>query len=154
MDWHRKFKEMKSELGLTNSDIAEIIGNSADSVKSVTQPKKDIPRWLKLGIVIHKRMAKNNASRERQLKEDIKFLSERQLKSDSISHSGKRETGISSNSIVSIAYGLIPLEEQEFPNDLADMNACENMWYNLPDHRKEGDALKAMKAARKCNYTR
>ena len=49
---------MKKELGLTNSDIAEITGNSADSVKSVTQPKNEIPRWLKLAIVVHERWKK------------------------------------------------------------------------------------------------
>jgi hypothetical protein len=47
---------MKSGLGLTNSDIAEITGNSPDSVKSVTQPNKEIPRWLKLAIVVYERM--------------------------------------------------------------------------------------------------
>ena len=49
---------MKKELGLTNSDIAEITGNSADSVKSVTQHNKEIPRWLKLAIVVHERWKK------------------------------------------------------------------------------------------------
>jgi hypothetical protein len=47
---------MKSGLGLTNSDIADITGNSADSIKSVTQPNKKIPRWLKLAIVVYERM--------------------------------------------------------------------------------------------------
>jgi len=56
MTWHERFKAMKSGLGLTNSDIAEITGNSADSVKSVTQPNKEIPRWLKLAIVVYERM--------------------------------------------------------------------------------------------------
>jgi len=46
---------MKSGLGLTNSDIADITGNSADSIKSVTQPNKEIPRWLKLAIVVYER---------------------------------------------------------------------------------------------------
>lgn len=55
MNWHKRFKAMKSGLGLTNSDIADITGNSADSVKSVTQPNKEIPRWLKLAIVIYER---------------------------------------------------------------------------------------------------
>lgn len=55
-NWHNRYKAMKSELGLTNSDIAKIIGNSADSVKSVTQPNKEIPRWLKLAIVVRERM--------------------------------------------------------------------------------------------------
>ena len=55
-NWHERFKAMKSGLGLTNSDIADITGNSADSVKSVTQPNKEIPRWLKLAIVVYERM--------------------------------------------------------------------------------------------------
>ena len=51
--WHTRYKRMKQELGLTNSDLAEIVGNTPDSIKSATQPNKDIPRWLKLAIVIH-----------------------------------------------------------------------------------------------------
>ena len=60
MGWHNRFKAMKSELRLTNSDIADITGNSADSVKSVTQPNKEIPRWLKLAIVIYERLSEQN----------------------------------------------------------------------------------------------
>lgn len=60
MNWHKRFKAMKSGLGFTNSDIAEITGNSADSVKSVTQPNKEIPRWLKLSIVVYERMQQTN----------------------------------------------------------------------------------------------
>ena len=30
--------------------------NSADSVKSVTQPNKELPRWLKLAIVIYEKL--------------------------------------------------------------------------------------------------
>lgn len=44
MNWHNRYSAMKSELGLTNSDIAEIIGNTPDSIKIVTQPNKEIPR--------------------------------------------------------------------------------------------------------------
>lgn len=55
MNWHSRFKAMKKELGYTNKDIAEIIGNTEDSVKSTTQPNKDIPRWLKLAIVVYER---------------------------------------------------------------------------------------------------
>ncbi len=56
MNWHERFRSMKSGLGLTNSDIAKITGNSPNSVKSVTQPNKEIPRWLKLAIVVYERM--------------------------------------------------------------------------------------------------
>jgi hypothetical protein len=48
---------MKSGLKLTNSDIADIIGNTPDSVKSTTQPNKDLPRWLKLAIVVYERLS-------------------------------------------------------------------------------------------------
>tara|TARA_R110002020_G_scaffold203143_6_gene406479 strand:- start:457 stop:645 length:189 start_codon:yes stop_codon:yes gene_type:complete len=57
-DWHYRYKKMKKKLSLTNNDIANIIGNSSDSVKSVTQPNKELPRWLKLSIVIFERMSK------------------------------------------------------------------------------------------------
>ena len=56
INWHKRYKTMKSALKLTNADIADIIGNSADSVKSVTQPNKEIPRWLKLAIVVYERL--------------------------------------------------------------------------------------------------
>ena len=69
MSWHERFKAMKSGLGLTNSDIADITGNSADSVKSVTQPNKEIPRWLKLAIVVYERM-----KTKKQIKERIEKL--------------------------------------------------------------------------------
>ncbi len=46
---------MKKVLGYTNSDIAEITGNTADSIKSSTQPNKEMPRWLKLAIVIYEK---------------------------------------------------------------------------------------------------
>jgi hypothetical protein len=57
MSWHDRFKAMKKGLGYTNSDISEITGNSPDSVKSTTQPNKELPRWLKLSIVIYERMS-------------------------------------------------------------------------------------------------
>jgi hypothetical protein len=53
MNWHERFKKMKEGLRYTNSDIAEITGNTADSIKSSTQPNKELPRWLKLSIVIY-----------------------------------------------------------------------------------------------------
>ena len=48
---------MKKGLGLTNSSIADIIGNTPDSVKKVTQPANEIPRWLKLAIVVYERLS-------------------------------------------------------------------------------------------------
>lgn len=60
MDWHNRFKAMKSGLELTNPDIAKITCNTADSVKSTTQPNKEIPRWLKLAIVVYERLSEQN----------------------------------------------------------------------------------------------
>ena len=57
MNWHDRFKQMKKALGLNNQDIADITGNTSDSVKSTTQPNKDLPRWLKLAIVVYERMS-------------------------------------------------------------------------------------------------
>lgn len=89
---------------------------------------------------------------KRQLKADIAFLSDRASRTGSCSFSQDRDTGISSNSIVAIAYGHTRLSDQRFPSDLSDMRSCENMWAKMPEHRKEGDALAAMEAARNCNY--
>ena len=58
MNWHDRYKAMKKGLVLTNSDIANIIGNTSDSIKSTTQPNKELPRWLKLAIVVFERMSK------------------------------------------------------------------------------------------------
>jgi len=90
---------------------------------------------------------------KKQLQEDVDFLAKRSMRSSGITFGGKsRETGISSNSIVAIAYGLQQLKDQDFPSDLSDMESCERMWRKLPKHRKVGDAAKAMKAARNSDY--
>ena len=57
MNWHKRYKAMKSALKLTNADIAEITGNTANSVKSSTQPNKDFPRMLKLAIYVYEKLS-------------------------------------------------------------------------------------------------
>lgn len=52
MNWHSRYHRMKSGLKLSNSDIAEITGNTSNSVKCVTQSNRELPRWTKLSIVI------------------------------------------------------------------------------------------------------
>ncbi len=59
MNWHERYKAMKKGLKLNNRDIAEITGNTYDSIKSTTQPNKDIPRWLRLAIVVYERYNEN-----------------------------------------------------------------------------------------------
>ena len=80
--------------------------------------------------------------------EDINFLLNRSLKAGCCSFSSDRDTGISSNSIVAIAYGAKPLEKQDLPSDWSDLKACELMWEQLPSHRKTLDAQEAMRRAR------
>jgi hypothetical protein len=55
---------------------------------------------------------------------------------------------MSSNSIVAIAYGITPLENQTLPSDWSDLNACEKMWLKLPAHRRTPDATTALDRAR------
>jgi DNA-binding XRE family transcriptional regulator len=57
MNWHDRFKAMKKSLGYTNKDIAQITDLSYDSIKNQTQPNKEIPKWLKLSIVIFERLS-------------------------------------------------------------------------------------------------
>ncbi len=52
MNEHIKFKSLKKSLNLTNADIAKITGSTTDSIKSVTQPNKELPRWLKFAIYV------------------------------------------------------------------------------------------------------
>ena len=77
MNWHDRFKAMKKGLGLTNSDIADIIGNTSDSVKSTTQPNKELPRWLKLAIVVFERMSKQKKMKDTIVEDVIGSFKER-----------------------------------------------------------------------------
>lgn len=57
MNWHTRYKAMKKALGMTNADIAGIMGGTVESVRTTTQPSKNAPRWLKLVVVIYERMS-------------------------------------------------------------------------------------------------
>ena len=52
MNEHTRLKALKKALNLTNADIAQITGSTTDSIKSVTQPNKELPRWLKFAIYV------------------------------------------------------------------------------------------------------
>ena len=84
-----------------------------------------------------------------ELLEDVKFLAQRQSRAGSFGgHGDRRYVGSSSNSIVSIAYGVAELKDQYMPVDGADVQSCINMWtIQLPNHRKKGKALKAYQSA-------
>lgn len=80
------------------------------------------------------------------LMEDVEFLAKRQEKCSRISFvDEKRDTGVSSNSLCSYAFGIIPLQELKMPHDRADYKACERMFNNLPKHRQTRRVKKALK---------
>lgn len=85
-----------------------------------------------------------------QLEQDIAFLAAREANGPHRYFGDSRETGLSSNSIVAIVYGVIPPDQQELPADDADLNACLRMWDKLPAHRKGAKAKYLIGRAR--NY--
>ncbi len=57
LNWHSRYRAMKKGMGLTNTDIAEITGNTPESIATTTQPKSKFPRWAKLAIVVYERLS-------------------------------------------------------------------------------------------------
>ena len=54
---HEDFKAMKKDLGIkNNSQIAEIVGLTTDSVKTMTQPNRELPAWAKSMIFVWKKL--------------------------------------------------------------------------------------------------
>lgn len=84
---------------------------------------------------------------------DIAFLAERSGWAGHCLFTEDREVGISSNSIVAIAYGLRTLAQQELPCDWSDLQACERTVAKLPTHRRTADVESAIAAARKVLQT-
>jgi|GEM_PF-291323 len=85
MNWHARFKAMKTALGYTNADIAEITGNTPDSIKTSTQPNNEIPRWLRLAIVVYESTLNSDKTLEvlkKQDKEGIEAFIRRRLAFD------------------------------------------------------------------------
>lgn len=57
MNWHSRYKATKKGMKLTNTDIAEITGNTPESIATTTQPKSKFPIWAKLAIVVYERLS-------------------------------------------------------------------------------------------------
>lgn len=76
--------------------------------------------------------------------QDIAFLLSRAHGAGRMEFGAERDTGASANSIVAIAYGLVQLDEQVFPEDRDDLNACCRAFEKLPMHRKTRDVDQAM----------
>lgn len=60
MDWHERYVAMKEGMGYDNNDIAEITGNSPESIRIVTGRNKELPRWVKLSIVVFEELTNKN----------------------------------------------------------------------------------------------
>lgn len=52
---HQDFRDLKKKFNLKNSDVAEILGLTVDSVKTLTQPNKELPTWAKAMIYVWKK---------------------------------------------------------------------------------------------------
>jgi len=53
MSWKKRFIKYKEERNTDNEAISLIVGNGADSIRTVTASDKTFPRWLKLAIHQH-----------------------------------------------------------------------------------------------------
>ena len=52
---HQDLKDLKKQFKIKNSDIAAIVGLPVDSVKTMTQPGKELPSWAKSMIFVWKK---------------------------------------------------------------------------------------------------
>lgn len=77
-----------------------------------------------------------------RLQEDVNFLARRAQRAGSFSMlADQRDWGISSNSLVSLAYGVGPLQ---MPSDWADYAACERAFAAMPYHRRTPAIVEAL----------
>lgn len=83
---------------------------------------------------------------QEQMREDINFLLARSMKAGCMSFTAERDTGISSNSLVRLAYA--PVSVIEMPGDMSDLRACEKAYESLPSHRKTVEVLEALNKQR------
>ena len=83
-----------------------------------------------------------------QLAEDVRFLAERADGANKCSFMDyERDTGVSSNAIVRLAYGGEPPHKHELPSDKQDLMACQRAFNKLPEHRKTVEVRAALDRA-------
>ena len=51
MNWHQRYNRMLAHYRWNNLDVAQMIGNTVQSVREVVR-KEPFPRWLKLAIIV------------------------------------------------------------------------------------------------------
>ena len=80
-----------------------------------------------------------------QMQEDINFLATRQKRTGGWYSDRKRDWGISSNSLVSFAYGV---GSPEMPSDWSDYAACVRVARKMPRHRRTAAVMTALAVQR------
>ena len=75
-----------------------------------------------------------------QMQQDIDFLLIRSMQAGCMNFTKDRNTGLSSNSLVRLAYS--PHSVPEMPFDASDLKACKLTFKSLPEHRKTDDVKK------------
>ena len=58
MNYPERWRAFKKDLGLTNSKVGDIIGNTRDSVQVATGSKREFVRWAKLAIWVWEKYKK------------------------------------------------------------------------------------------------
>lgn len=66
MTEHEKLKALMRDLGLNFHDIARITEHSYQSVKTMLQPNKKLPRWMKLVLYVQERWQNKNGDNASQ----------------------------------------------------------------------------------------
>jgi hypothetical protein len=82
-------------------------------------------------------------TREGELREDVAFLLARSGHAGECMFGGKRWTGISSNALVSIAFGE---PGEAVPSDSSDLAACYRTVMRLPRHRRSDEVFDHLEA--------
>jgi hypothetical protein len=77
--------------------------------------------------------------------QDIEFLVTRTMAAGCCDFTNERWTGMSSNSIVAVAYGM---EQKHLPSDRSDWAACVRTFRRLPSHRRTPRVREAMAVAK------
>jgi len=86
-----------------------------------------------------------------QMQADIDFLLLRAGSAGSCSFTSDRWTGMSSNAIVSLAYGG---EQKAMPFDRSDYAACVRTVRRLPKHRKTPAVMEGLRKAKEAYLAR
>ncbi len=88
-------------------------------------------------------------TRTATLETDIRFLARRAERAGWLEPRTWRDTGVSANSLVSLAYGMIDSRDQDMPGDWYDYAACVRTVRRMPRHRRSRAVTKALGEARR-----